>query len=116
MTQRHTPTPWKATVFPNGNGISIDANDGKDPVGTVYLVGHQPEHQNDPVMRDLAQRCHANAAYIVRAVNAHEQLVKTLQHIASTDATIFSNQQRALRIVSNLAKRALEAAGIKAEG
>lgn len=62
----HTPTPWKRSEnnwgrvnihnFPNGGGTNIIAD----------LVGN-------------AEEMDANSAFIVRAVNSHDDLVEALQ-------------------------------------
>lgn len=56
----HTPTPW----FEDGNGIHSKDGFG----GAVAIATGLSAHQNI-----------INAAFIVRAVNAHEALVKSLK-------------------------------------
>lgn len=70
----HTPTPWKVTK--NG-GISGD--------GEVIIC-----NDTKAVREELAQpvnngfgRASANSAFIVRAVNSHEELLEALRVIAN---------------------------------
>lgn len=53
---RHTPTPWVL----EGNSIN-----GKDFEGCIAMASGKSAHQNL-----------INAAYIVRAVNSHEELLR----------------------------------------
>ena len=77
MTQTHTPGPWRH-YRRNPYEYAIHGS-----VGTIY------EHDIARVRFGLeartsakqAQSAEANAAYIVRACNAHEELVKAL-HLA----------------------------------
>ena len=58
MTLKHTPLPW--TIFKAGIG-----EENGDGIASLWREGEERE---------------ANAALIVRAVNAHEDLVKALDH------------------------------------
>ena len=74
MTTQHTPTPWL---------IEYDPEEHKPPefscvditVGppTGHTIAHVDPHNEMP------QHADANAAYIVLACNAHEELVEALQ-------------------------------------
>ena len=61
---KHTPTPW--VLGPNG----LDIRDGKheDKIVTVDYVDHIASEQQE-----------ANAAHIVKCVNAHDGLVEALR-------------------------------------
>ena len=65
----HTPTPWECdwgTIPPDGPGTYCDVyTDGGDTI--IARVN------------DCIERGHANAAFIVKAVNNHEALVKALK-------------------------------------
>lgn len=63
---KHTPTPWKMEQWGENHFAVVSDNDG----------------QNHAVMQDIycyAPEKAANAAFIVRACNAHEALVRELQ-------------------------------------
>lgn len=66
----HTPTPWKA---------------GKGPNGEVEVWGRMRMNAS-PILMSLGVMEHdpreANAAFIVKAVNAHDALVEALTDIA----------------------------------
>lgn len=72
----HTPTPWE--VFDNGRLLVIAPGAG----WSVFEI--EASHQPDRPTHE------ANAAFIVRAVNAHDDLVKALRTIvdgASADVS-----------------------------
>ncbi len=58
-TPQHTPTPWKA------NGLSIEDSNG-DLIACL--------NTGDGIVR-----AHEDAAFIVRAVNAHDELLQALK-------------------------------------
>lgn len=64
MSSLHTATPWKTS----GSGTSVYNNQGA-LLAAVY--GDDPQCRAD-------DRMHANAEFIVRACNAHEDLVTEL--------------------------------------
>lgn len=68
---KHTPTPWHL----QSNFAWSDESKDRGAVFECHLVTgtHVPEDQNK-----------ANAAYIVRAVNAHEELIGLLKRIAQS--------------------------------
>lgn len=63
----HTPTPWKFTHHTNIGGDQMARID--DEKG-IFLAGVSDMNLIDHSLRD------ANAAFIVRAVNAHEELLE----------------------------------------
>lgn len=69
---RHTPTPWEQ------NGHFVESYGGPD-VCEVGIKNEHGQHNNE--------EAEANAAFIVTAVNAHEELVKacqnTVEHLRS---------------------------------
>lgn len=65
----HTPTPW----FANGPCDIV----AKNPDGSGYIVLAHFTHTALP-----KKEKEANAAYIVRAVNSHAQLVEALTELA----------------------------------
>jgi hypothetical protein len=82
---KHTPTPWKA----EGEGRIYAESDGMH-LASVWMrfVSDQRAdgeswlemRERTQPMRDAANaEVHANAAFIVRACNAHEQLIDTLR-------------------------------------
>lgn len=68
MTTKHTPTPWKSQAIRKA---------GREP---VFAIGHQVTGQIATVINGQE----TDAAFIVRAVNAHDALVAALRDI--TDA------------------------------
>jgi hypothetical protein len=66
MTQKHTPTPWGAS---HAKRHSLVHN---VPLGREYQVRVEVTGESHE----------ANAAFIVRAVNAHDDLVKALEPFA----------------------------------
>ncbi len=70
----HTPTPWMQGP-PDGNGIcTIDAIDQRD--GQLFIVC---EVFGIDRPREMSPEAVANADFILRACNAHEQLVAALR-------------------------------------
>lgn len=65
MTTQHTPTPWKCAARPG-------------PCGTHLLC---IASANDLLIADIWGGSEANAAFIVRAVNAHDELVAALRGV-----------------------------------
>lgn len=79
----HTPTPWfyRAKIFNNGENT--------DALGSI----RGPASDNDPWFIATVEHmpgAEANAAFIVRAVNAHEDLVAALR-LACTQAVRDAN-------------------------
>lgn len=69
MDTKHTPTPWYASTQPEGH---FDIMDGPNlNTATVLCTRFEFSERKDEM--------HANAAFIVRACNSHEQLVAALQ-------------------------------------
>lgn len=64
----HTPLPWKVVPAPKGYVLIVDETDRKNIA--QISTNSRTEAENE-----------ANAALIVRAVNAHEGLVKALEEI-----------------------------------
>lgn len=93
---KHTPTPWE--VVPDTLG-TIRAFNGVD-------VAQAQQVRPDERMTKHAERL-ANAAYIVRAVNAHEGLAEALRLIATSAPGVTTGHMRVV------AGRALRAAGVE---
>lgn len=70
MTTEHTPTPWKANLTHNEPCVYAGTGSGR---GIAYM-----QAENTPHIENSAERA-ANAAFIVRACNAHEDLVAALR-------------------------------------
>ncbi len=62
IKQQHTPTPWE-----------VIKEDGWD---TVYIDGPTLDSRGFVVIPDTTKRAYADAAFIVRAVNSHDDLVE----------------------------------------
>jgi len=97
MSAQHTPTPWKAVrenAHPTGGallGVFVDRADGSCIAETFSNCG-----QSDA-------ECRANAAFIVRACNAHDALVAALSDLED----IFDGQEDCDDGVPNDAMRAM---------
>lgn len=63
---KHTPTPWKVV---GGSKIETDVEAGKIISGICYM----PHHGNGK-----SEGGEANAAHIVKCVNAHDALLKAV--------------------------------------
>lgn len=73
MENKHTPTPWYVSKL---DKVSINADCGSDGLIPVMIppladdfIGHPSRFEN---------QFEANAAFIVKACNAHDELVKAL--------------------------------------
>lgn len=73
MSTQHTPTPWRTT--------NDHANKICDQVGKKIAVC--PTHAGGGQWRDR-EEADANAAFIVRACNAHEELVAAADEALNT--------------------------------
>ncbi|ALK97000.1 hypothetical protein AB595_21700 [Massilia sp. WF1] len=69
---KHTPTPWSAV------GLTIEADCNGIVVADVK--GPDSRARGKERMEDL-EYCQGNAAFIVRACNAHEQLVAVVEEL-----------------------------------
>jgi hypothetical protein len=71
----HTPTPWKLEIFEKAeNGIrGIISQHSK--AGSFDQIFHLLDIREDDIGTDEAK---ANAKFIVKAVNCHEELVKAI--------------------------------------
>ncbi len=73
MTAKPTPTPWALRTS--------DFEDELLVLSDETCVASVPVWDDDDDTDDLRDQSHANAAFIVRACNAHDRLVATL-HLA----------------------------------
>jgi len=81
MNTKHTPTPWSA-----GNDyISGKGDDGASHRIAYMLPMPSVAFAGPDALARQADTPIANAAHIVRCVNAHDELVAALQAIASCD-------------------------------
>jgi hypothetical protein len=90
MTQKHTPTPWS---YKKGSQLITY---GSAMVAHVYAGGDNVVGQSRKETRE------ANAEFIVRAINVHDELVKALLKINQLDGHIHSVED-----ASNIAGTAL---------
>ena len=74
MTIKHTPTPWnlESEVNPDGDETIVMAHGYEWRICDMY---YKPD---DGMSCDI-ETAQANAALIVRAVNAHEDLIEALE-------------------------------------
>ena len=87
----HTPTPWTQ------NSHAIEATDLDDPRMTLHIASVWDNGIPSPVAT-------ANAAFIVRACNAHEKIVDILQRTATIlplDSPLREEIREALLLVQN---------------
>jgi len=89
MSATHTPGPWRILAqSPYRGGAEICAGDST--VAVMYReVGYDDWQDVEPL-----PQAEANAAFIVRACNAHEELVKALKAslLAIPDGMLSTNQ------------------------
>lgn len=67
----HTPTPWEIRDVPSRERFKITDSTG-------YTIAEMPSYP-------IIEKEEANAAYIVRAVNAHEALLEALEQCLTLD-------------------------------
>jgi hypothetical protein len=99
MTAQHTPTPWRTDgrVIFNNPGNVIAATVNKDwPHGYKTSIASEEER--------------ANAAYIVKCVNAHEELLNTLQYVRKFYQDNFDIMPVAFQTVDDQIAQAIAAA------
>lgn len=97
MNAQHTPTPWTAQEMPHGCNDAIMSDDGEGTTICEFPYGLD-----------------ANADFIVKAANAHDDLVAALNDIVVTavDADLRATFHRAaLELVVKKARAALTKAG-----
>jgi hypothetical protein len=75
---RHTPTPWHVEPYAWDEGKSLVIIGGK-PNDSIIVARIAPDSE-DQIPRKLDE---ANIAFIVRAVNAHDALVKALKAVTA---------------------------------
>lgn len=91
MKSKHTPLPWEWHGVMNGDELLIIRAGLKEPELTSAMNGHGPDFicsvklpHVGMVEAQKGSEAGDNAAFIVRAVNAHEALVKALQAVMYT--------------------------------
>lgn len=72
MTTEHTPTPWKLNKALDGEHVVYDPQ-------TQYGIAYTHSGDGKGAHIEDEDTRLANAAFIVRAVNAHDALVKALE-------------------------------------
>lgn len=105
MTKNHTPTPWK-----------IVEGDGMD-YNVLQIITDVREHKNQVGIANvdigfegpLGAEQPANAAFIVRAVNAHDALVEALESLMGRTFLI-TGEDKATDLAMAKARAALELA------
>jgi hypothetical protein len=79
---RHTPTPWK--LFDEGDTTAILATTKRPPKNeVVHWSGFDASHFSGKAAK-------ANAAFIVRAVNSHDALIKALEQLEEANDKLAS--------------------------
>lgn len=111
----HTPTPWEVC-----NGTDIFPVD--DPEARRYIANCDPEDapvENDgdhPYTDMNFAEAKANTAFIVRAVNAHDDLVKALKEIKGRDSYIDATPRGERKVILGDLAKIADAALAKATG
>ncbi len=72
---KHTPTPWK---------VFLAKNNGESLLGIGEDTGAGIVAYNGTMWRDEAE-AKANAAFIVKAVNHHDELVEMVRELSNND-------------------------------
>jgi hypothetical protein len=108
MEAKHTPTPWSLAIRDHHNYTEAGA--------TIFGAGN--EAAGVPVIADLPPRTvdgthEANAKFIVRACNSHEQLVAALDSLLFTVDVACGTAipSTAFKAARDVARAALAAAG-----
>lgn len=99
--KQHTPTPWNIE-----KGMSLY------PDALPYFVGRSQDGKMTP-FQTAGSRAEANAAFIVRAVNAHEELLTALRHIVRVPLPLGGDKSpnaNNIRSCYETAKQAIEKA------
>lgn len=108
--QSHTPTPWKVGMIQEINrGLFRELENGTKPTGILI------EEIDDELSDETPIKQHkANAAFIVRAVNCHEELLEALKDIVMHERgeCDHDNIEECSKVVLKIAERAIA----KAEG
>lgn len=79
MNTKHTPTPWKAQIETNSNGIVKTFIVGDRYIGEVFNWAKPSTSSYVQENETLNQEAQANAAFIVRAVNNFDQMLDALK-------------------------------------
>lgn len=81
----HTPTPWEVCVCKRPDSFHLQSRARHWSLAAVYyMVGCTDASQDVP-----EAEAEANAAFIVKACNAHEALVGFVQEIADMSPSTF---------------------------
>lgn len=99
---KHTPTPWRADY----SGPASRAVEG--PGGELIALGAMQSEDGDTD--------EANVAFIVRACNAHDALVKALANLDAAACNLEPSPARAIENTFARAVKAARAAIAKARG
>jgi hypothetical protein len=95
---KHTPTPWLAYHAPGAAEIGLNAAEGRI-IGGIYDMAWRENRKG------VSEVTHANAAYIVRAVNAHEALVamvRELRGLVRVTGPMTTARERADELLASL--------------
>jgi hypothetical protein len=107
MNTQHTPTPW--TAEPGASHYEIHCERGAES------VPHATQVANVLMLGERREACRANAAFIVRACNAHDELVAALLRIYRADASgnngAYMGEASLCPAFASHAERALKLAG-----
>lgn len=103
----HTPTPWELGA--DGRGIMAD-----NQKLILHVKNTGPEHAGKPGHVSVRESL-ANAAFIVRAVNSHDELLEAAKNARNVLAALAVGDLKQVRADSS-ALLALRSAIAKAEG
>jgi hypothetical protein len=75
---KHTPTPWKVSM-PIGEGTIAILSEKVNAFGNFYVL-EMPNRIVDGNASQQTEENKANAEFIARAVNSHQDLIHTLSN------------------------------------
>lgn len=105
QTAQHTPTPWQVDPNPALNGryvvIRPVDSDGSYKEHIATLIANDPNDGSG--MRSVEENA-ANAAYMVKAVNCHNNLLEVLENIANEKYMATGEQMAAVKAAIAAAK------------
>lgn len=102
---KHTPTPWRA--YDNGHYWQIDTTSAEWTYGQVADVCSSKYMYPMPYGTPPVSHEKANAEFIVRAVNCHDDLLGALQELADVSRSYLAHMDAADIVALDRARAAL---------
>ena len=82
-TVKHTPTPYEAVGLENPDNQIVYIKSDTSPDGDICDFYHVIDHGENKGHIFLKDKARANAEFIVRACNSHEDLITTIKRFLS---------------------------------